>query len=436
MRWGVTVMFAVLVAGCERPRTELVLRVDTEVPWGEGQPLQSVVITVRRGGATGPLRSARTTALGTMPGRLRLPLYVGVIAGDDTDTPVWLEALGCADPNGCVAADATVSQRAVVRFVRGETQEVPLLLASACVGVICASDERCAAGGRCEPATAAQETLRPFVGNVLAVDRDATAMMEASTDVGAGEDVPAHDGSTDDRRMTSIGEDVPGDDGAERDASMDLGGLDDVPDDVTSTDLGLDSGVSDVPSAEIGLDVGAGETSVADAGAHDAGVADTGLRDTGPPDSGPRDAGPTDAGTTDAPTCALTPEVFNGRDDDCDGLIDEGFAFDGLSLACMGTGRTMLLSDSEVEDGGSTRNGDGLEVFCINGSARFCLTNEACPWRAGTPAVDDGRSCSSAGLDPRTYFMAYLTRGYIVISGRQLDLFYCPADGRVRVTLD
>ncbi len=144
-----------LAAGCEVARTQLVARVDSEVPWGPGRAVQSVTLTVRRGGPTGAVRSARTTTLGAAGGRASLPMLVGLIPADDAPAVVWVEALGCGDPNGCAPSTAVVAQRAVVAFVRGETLEVPLLLASACVGVACAADERCAADGRCEPATRA-----------------------------------------------------------------------------------------------------------------------------------------------------------------------------------------------------------------------------------------------------------------------------------------
>lgn len=186
MRWAVAAIGSVvLAAGCEQPRTELVARVESEVAWGAGRTVQSVTLTVRRGGPTGPLRSARTTALGMGGERRPLPLLVGIVPTDDTDTPVWIEALGCRDPNGCTAATAVVAQRAVVRFAVGQTQEVPLLLASACVGVTCGSDERCGTGGRCEPATRA--TVRPFNGI------DAGAVADARMDAGrvdAARDVP------------------------------------------------------------------------------------------------------------------------------------------------------------------------------------------------------------------------------------------------------
>ncbi|TAK24014.1 MAG: hypothetical protein EPO40_24945 [Myxococcaceae bacterium] len=149
---------------------------ESEVAWGAGRTVQSVTLTVRRGGPTGPLRSARTTALGVGGERRPLPLLVGIVPADDTDTPVWIEALGCRAPNGCTVATAAVAQRAVVRFAVGQTEEVTLLLASACVGVTCGGDERCGNTGRCEPATRA--VVRPFAGS------DAGTMVDGAMDAG------------------------------------------------------------------------------------------------------------------------------------------------------------------------------------------------------------------------------------------------------------
>ena len=191
MRWAATALgwtAAALAGGCVQPRTELVLQVDSEVAWGPGQRMQSLVVSVRRGGVAGPLRSVRTTVLGSGSPRRPLPLSVGVIAADDDlDTPVWIEVLGCAEPNGCTAP--VVAQRAVVRFVRGATQALPLLLASACVGTACASDERCATTGRCEPATQAQGMVRPFDGTTTPVGSDAAVAMDVPTDHGTVADV-------------------------------------------------------------------------------------------------------------------------------------------------------------------------------------------------------------------------------------------------------
>jgi len=194
--------WVLLAAGCEQPRTELVARVESEVAWGAGRTVQSVTLTVRRGGPTGPLRSARTTALGVGGERRPLPLLVGIVPADDTDTPVWIEALGCRAPNGCTVATAAVAQRAVVRFAVGQTEEVTVLLASACVGVTCGSDERCGVTGRCEPATRA--VVRPFSGS------DAGTMADGAMDVGTdwidaassdyldAPEVPLSDGVADD----------------------------------------------------------------------------------------------------------------------------------------------------------------------------------------------------------------------------------------------
>lgn len=122
---------------------------------------------------------------------------------------MWIEALGCGDPSGCSAAGAVVAQRAVVRFARGQTEEVPLLLASACIGVACADDQRCAADiGRCEAATRAQAMVRSFGGTDAA-----TAAMDASVraDVGGLDGVPVTDAPSKDGG-TSMDRSTPGPD--------------------------------------------------------------------------------------------------------------------------------------------------------------------------------------------------------------------------------
>jgi hypothetical protein len=214
--------------------------------------------------------------------------------------------------------------------------------------------------------------------------------------------------------------------------------------DVPVADVGFDSGVRDVPTADIGFDVGFDsgprdtgpmDTGPRDTGPIDTGPVDTGPIDTGPRDTGPVDTGPRDTGAPDVPTCVPATEVFNGRDDDCNGIVDEGFSSTGVSLACSGTGRVLVLSDRDIDDGGFSSGGDGLEFYCINGSFRFCLTGEACPWRAGAPAVDNGQSCSSAGLRGSSYFMAYFVTGYFTVGGLRYDEWYCPPTGRVRLSL-
>lgn len=228
------------LAGCERPRTELVVRVDSDLAWGPGRRIQSVALTVRRGGATGPLRDARVTVLGDGANQRPLPLSVGVVATDgDTDTPVWIEALGCRDPGGCGPADAEVAQRALVRFAPGETWEVPLSLSAACVTASCASDQRCTTGGRCESATAAQATLRPHTG--IRGPADAAVAMDVLGDATTDATI---DASIDVPTAVDSGVDVGVDVGADLDRPAPLDAGHDVP---PTTDRPVVDVAPDVP---------------------------------------------------------------------------------------------------------------------------------------------------------------------------------------------
>ncbi len=134
-------------------------------------------------------------------------------------------------------------------------------------------------------------------------------------------DAATSDGSTSDARV---------------DAVVDAGGDTGAPD-VTTQDTGTDTGPADTGPTDTGsmedagTDTGPTDTGPPDTGPIDAGPldarpmdsgTDTGPADTGPADTGPADTGPTDTGpATDA--CVATTETCNGRDDDCDGAIDE-----------------------------------------------------------------------------------------------------------------
>ncbi|MBK8695226.1 MAG: hypothetical protein IPN17_23865 [Deltaproteobacteria bacterium] len=165
--------------------------VDSELPWGPGAALQSVSVEVRQGDASGRVHSLRTTALGAGTGRRALPLAVGLLPPEEeSGAAVWIEVRGCATPDGCALGEAVVVQRAVVRFVAEQTLEVPMLLASACVGVTCAADQRCEpTTGMCAAATGAQATVRAYNGPGSSVGADATVRADV-LDGGASEDRP------------------------------------------------------------------------------------------------------------------------------------------------------------------------------------------------------------------------------------------------------
>lgn len=246
----------------------------------------------------------------------------------------------------------------------------------------------------------------------------------------------------------------PTEDAGEADAGeMDTGVVD-------PPDVGVDSGARDVPVADVGTrdagaldtgprdvgtpDTGPRDTGVIDSGPRDVGTPDTGPRDTGAIDTGPVDTGPRDTGTPDVgtpdvgtpdtgPTCTPTTEVFNGRDDDCDGVVDEGFTTNGVEITC--TANLPTLPDSDIDDGGRTGSRDGLEGFCVRGILRFCLTGEACPWRGGATTTDDLQTCSPAGLDGPSYFMAYYRTGWFYSGAGRYDEWYCPPTGRLRLAL-
>jgi hypothetical protein len=190
-RWANLGLMGALVS-CEIPATQLVLGVDTDLSWGPGGEIESVVVEVRRGGAEGALRDRRITALGTGAGRSPLALWVTVVARDPEDTSsLWIEALGCARADGCTRETAVVSQRASLQFVPREARELRLLLSRSCKGARCALSERCeVANSRCilsdardEARTLGSSLPRRFGSGIEGSDggavRDVTSVSDA-----------------------------------------------------------------------------------------------------------------------------------------------------------------------------------------------------------------------------------------------------------------
>jgi hypothetical protein len=57
-----------------------------------------------------------------------------------------------------------------------------------------------------------------------------------------------------------------------------------------------------------------------------------------------------------------------------------------------------IVPDPCIDDSGKNAANDNLEIYCHEGVMRFCLSGEACPWRAG-PAPRTKSTCSAAGLE-------------------------------------
>jgi len=110
---------------------------------------------------------------------------------------------------------------------------------------------------------------------------------------------------------------------------------------------------------------------------------------------------------------------------------------------CSGTGLIFTIDDSKINDSGSNAYDDGLEVYCRNGIARFCLSNEACPWRSDITSADN-MVCSPSGINrnsdnarnyiggfPNMFKMAELKNKNDAFSGwRNSTEYWCSSDGK------
>jgi hypothetical protein len=93
---------------------------------------------------------------------------------------------------------------------------------------------------------------------------------------------------------------------------------------------------------------------------------------------------------------------------------------------CVGSGLVQLIPDDCVGDGGLSVGGDSIEVYCVNGISRFCLSGEGCPWR--NALIDTPETCSRAGLDPaHPTFLAEA----ICQQWKGIRNYECDANGRV-----
>jgi hypothetical protein len=166
MRRVVAFGLLAILGSCEAPTTNLLVGIDTDLSWGPGAEIESIVLEVRRQDANGPLRDRRSTTLGVGVGQLSPALWILVSANDPADTsPVWLEALGCAGPDGCTRETAVVLQRASLQFALRRSTAVQLMLSRRCFTSGCEPRERCdVTNGRCVSAEVLGEVLQPGDG--------------------------------------------------------------------------------------------------------------------------------------------------------------------------------------------------------------------------------------------------------------------------------
>ena len=402
-RRGLTAIALAFTLGCERPATEVVVRVDSEIAWGLGQRLQSVVLEVRRAGPDGPLRSRQVTPVGTGAGRRPLPLFVGVSesVGDPT-TPLWIEALGCAQDSGCARSGAVSAQRAVVRFVPEQTVELALLLSPACGAARCSLDQSCTPSGNCLPASNAQSTLRPIAG----VPADAASA--AATSDATATDATATDATTADAAMdTPAPPDAPRPpDGAPMGDAEPIDRPDAAPTDrpdatptdrpdaaptdrPTSDDVPVDAAPSDLP----------GDVRPADAGPMDAGPMDVGA--DAPPDTALTDAGPRDTAPDASPADAMDATPADAMDAS---PMDTGPADVGPTLRC--PAGMVLAPAGEFLMGSNALSFERpihrvrLSAFCIDVTEVTVAAFRACPLTScGQPATNS--MCNHRGVTGR-----------------------------------
>jgi hypothetical protein len=96
------------------------------------------------------------------------------------------------------------------------------------------------------------------------------------------------------------------------------------------------------------------------------------------------------------------------------------------TTSCGGDGLVTTIEDPCIDDGGGTAINDSLEIYCQDHVARFCLSNEACPWRGGGRSAPDV-TCSTAGLS--SDYLANAIGACGIYQGH--DTYCCSAQGTI-----
>jgi hypothetical protein len=173
----VWLLFAAIVCSCHHGRTQIVLRVETDMDQGPGREVDAIHIVIRSSDEATP-RFEHTLDLGEGSNRLLLPQNLLGISPRDNDptrvVTVEIEPIAAGVP--------MFLNRARTTFVPDQTSLLDVFLARQCRALSCSDGFTCGRNG-CEPEQ--RPSLPPF-------DYD------ASTDASAPSDVSELDSQTED----------------------------------------------------------------------------------------------------------------------------------------------------------------------------------------------------------------------------------------------
>ena len=147
---------SVLVAGCEQKRTQIVVRVRTDMTQGPAGELGSIALRVFGEGAAEAYHD-EVYELGNVGSAILLPTEIGLIPDERRDGTVRVEVDARA-PDGSVI----FTKRAQARYVPGATLLLDMVLSARCLAAdarTCPSGESCGVTG-CEPDI--RDSLPPY----------------------------------------------------------------------------------------------------------------------------------------------------------------------------------------------------------------------------------------------------------------------------------
>jgi hypothetical protein len=136
--------------------------------------LGEATISVSPAGDTDPTHAFQTQCqpVGDCPGCTPVPFSFGLIPDDKSSRRFRVAVAGYV-PGSCGTGDLLVEQSATLSFVTHKTLELPIELASACLGVSCPYGQTCRTGV-CVSDEVDPTTLQPFDGTPGAADFGAT----------------------------------------------------------------------------------------------------------------------------------------------------------------------------------------------------------------------------------------------------------------------